>query len=366
MKKIILLSCLLFLVAVPCLAKDQVSAKKKFGFLSGDASKTERSFMTYTNAGWVRPHLGPAGWQLIQSSENADYDWDTMDEMVTKYQKSGLNILITIWPFANWDQKNRKNANDCKVSADDQFLPHDKKDGEPADIYLPRYRCNPNDWDAYQEWVKALVERYDGDGVDDMPDLKYGIKHWEAMNEPDLGVPNEDPEQQKEEDPEEDEDSLDFYMQGYKAYYKLLKKTHNAVKEADPEAKVLIAGAAGGSDQFLGFYENIFKKYKKAKNYFDIGNVHCISNDYYNNYNVKAYKRLLNKYGIKKNIWVTEAEALVHDTKEENYTQTRTSTNKALKAGAKKIFYTSMNFGGGEKARKYSKNKFKIIIKKFK
>ncbi|MFH1536440.1 MAG: hypothetical protein ABID45_00465, partial [Patescibacteria group bacterium] len=312
-----------------------------------------------TGAGWVRPHVGPAVWGLVQNKKKADYDWTMMDEYVEDFQGAGLNILVTVWPFANWDQKNRTNANNCKVKADDQFLPQPYEDDMP---YLPQYRCNPNNWKKYNKWVRALVERYDGDGIDDMPDLAYGIKYWEILNEPDLAEPVQ---QGKEDKDDEEEESLDFYQQGYKAYYKLLRKTNRAIKKADPEAKTLIAGAAGGGTGFLNFYENIFSKYKKAKKHFDIGNVHCISNDYYNNYNVKAYKRLLNKYKIRKNIWVTEAEAMVHETREKNYTQTRKSTKKALNAGAKKIFYTRMVFGDKGYTSKWSKKKYKKIIDKF-
>lgn len=44
----------------------------------------------------------------------------------------------------------------------------------------------PTDMDAYTAWVSALVERYDGDGVDDMPGLAGPVRYWEIDNEPDL------------------------------------------------------------------------------------------------------------------------------------------------------------------------------------
>ncbi len=44
----------------------------------------------------------------------------------------------------------------------------------------------PTDMQAYTAWVGALVERYDGDGVDDMPGLRAPIRYWEVDNEPDL------------------------------------------------------------------------------------------------------------------------------------------------------------------------------------
>ena len=39
---------------------------------------------------------------------------------------------------------------------------------------------------GYIAFVRAAVERYDGDGVDDMPGLRASIDHWEIDNEPDF------------------------------------------------------------------------------------------------------------------------------------------------------------------------------------
>lgn len=47
-------------------------------------------------------------------------------------------------------------------------------------------RYVPDDMDAYAAYVRATVERYDGDGVDDMPGLRGPIRYWEVDNEPDL------------------------------------------------------------------------------------------------------------------------------------------------------------------------------------
>jgi hypothetical protein len=47
-------------------------------------------------------------------------------------------------------------------------------------------RYLPADLDAYTDWVRRVVERYDGDGVDDMPGLLRPVRYWEVDNEPDL------------------------------------------------------------------------------------------------------------------------------------------------------------------------------------
>jgi len=63
-----------------------------------------------------------------------------------------------------------------------------------------------------------LVERYDGDGQDDMPGLKYPIKYWEVANEPEM---------QRE--------PLILFQGSSKDYFEILKATYQAVKEADSQ-----------------------------------------------------------------------------------------------------------------------------------
>ncbi len=349
-----------FLILPVCSeARSQISVKNKFGVGGSNMDKETNQLLKYTGAGWVRPHIGPAVWGDMQSKKNSSYDWDEMDELVEWYQDRGYNLLITIWPFATWDQKNRDNAADCKVSSKDIFA------GE-----LSLYRCNPNNWKKYRTWVKAMVERYDGDGKDDMDGLLYGIKYWEVMNEPDLTMELEESGAQKDGGDEEEEDdstnNLDFYAQSSEAYFKLLKKTSTAIKASDPKAKVVIAGAAGGHDTYMDFWDDLFDAHPKAKQYFDIGNVHCVNGgDYYKNYNVKVYNRMLRRHNMNKNIWVTEADSMIHDTKEENYTETRASTRRAFNSGATKIFNVMASFGGEGKNTTYAKKKFKIIVDKF-
>ncbi len=56
--------------------------------------------------------------------------------------------------------------------------------GNRTGNYTERYV--PEDLKGYRAYVRALVERYDGDGNDDMPGLKAPVRYWEIDNEPDL------------------------------------------------------------------------------------------------------------------------------------------------------------------------------------
>jgi len=170
-----------------------------------------------------------------------------------------------------------------------------------------------------------------------MPKLKYPVRYWEVMNEPDL----------------DGSDTLDFYIGDASDYANLLLETYTAVKAADPKAQVLIAGAAGGDDKFLDFYRNVFSYHPEVLTSFDIGNVHCISNDSYTSFNVEPYKNMLNEFGLGgKPIWVTEAEAIISDDAATNYSQTYTSTRQALSFGAQKVFFTRYGFPDTDKQTK--------------
>ena len=297
--------------------------KNKFGFLS--AGPDDVDFISSVSAGWVRPHPGPFVWDAMQASKDSDVSFKQTDEIVKRYQDGKVAILATIFPFAEWDQSARSDASKCKVSGDDEFLPKNDKKGR--DSYLPESRCNPNDWDLYRKWVATIVERYDGDGNNDMPGLTMPIKYWEVMNEPDL----------------DESDRLDFYKEDAASYSKLLINTSQVVHQTDTEAKVLIAGAAGGSSQFLNFYKKVLKD-KNAQAAFDIGNVHCISNDSYDSFNVEPYKAMLEGLGLDKPIWVTEADAMIHGDADKDATQTLVSSRTALELGAQRLFFTRYDF----------------------
>lgn len=330
----------------------------KFGFLSG-GPESYSQIKDY-GAAWVRPHPGPFLWDAMQQNITSDISFENSDELVKTAQENQLGTLATLWPFAEWDQKNQTNSSNCAVSENDEFLP--KNDQKGRGDYLPAHRCAPFDWDKYYEWLRKTVERYDGDGISDMPGLEIPIKYWEVMNEPDL------------------QDNMDgrltFWRDSPEQYAKLLIESSKIIKQADPDAQVLIAGAAGGNPTFLDFYRKVFSN-KEALTSFDLGNVHCISNDENNDFNVSAYKKMLSEFGINKDVWVTEAENMKGTNLQENFELTKKSTEGAILAGAKRIFYTRYDFADTRKDMsekneptneqiKESQNLYKSITEEFK
>ncbi len=267
---------------------------------------------------WTKAHVTPSGafiWGMIER-ERGKYDWRGVDKYVERVQSYDMAILAEIWPFAEWDQ-----ANWGPVGGTRPLIFEDR---------LGRNRRKPYDMDAYRRFVSALVERYDADGIGDMPRLKYPIKYWQAMSAPSV-------------------------QEGYEAvfdgspedYLEILTATYQAVKEADPEAKVPHGGMAKLRPQAASFWEPIFQK---GSQYFDIANTHLVCPFAGRTkaeliamaeLTVPEFKKSLSGYGIDKPIWVTEAGYHVcNDTSPEEHGQILVrSCVASFASGADKFFY---------------------------
>lgn len=302
------------IIVLFALLGSQLQASAEFednclGFLVGDPEETNT--IKIIGAGWARPHPGPFSWGYIEPTQG-EYDFSASDGLVKISQANNIAILATIWPFANWDQKDDPS---CKVGTQDIFYPRAYAMG------IPEYRCKPKDMTAYRNFLSHLIERYDGDGQDDMPGLVMPIKYWEILNEPDMKS-----------------SELAFFLGDAKDYVEILKQSYEAIKQICPDCSIVQGGAAGVQNEFLSFWEDVFKL--GAGNYFDIANIHSIGTQDVSDFNVKKFKSLLNKYGIQKPVWVTEVEF------RSKTADVKTSMRKALEAGASKVFFVSFNVGG--------------------
>ena len=320
--------------------KSEIKTDGSFGFLR-NAFDMDLEKIEETGATWLRPNFGYFVWGVMQKDANAPIDFSKTDEVVSNAQKHGLHLLVTLFPFADWDQKSY--GEECKVLPNDRALPQKKGGFETPG--LPYYRCNPNDWAGYAKWLDAVIERYDGDGKEDMPGLKDPIRYYEIGNEPDLTL-GKDPK---------NEDGMVFYLGSPENYGELLQKSYTIIKAADKKTQILIAAPAGIQDEFQKFWKRVFSTPKIA-DYFDIANIHCISVPGQNretpetisasDLNVSAYKKLLADYKIIKPIWVTEAENIQGNDAAANVKRLDESVANAFKNGAEKIFFTGASFSG--------------------
>jgi len=244
--------------------------KSYFGFMHPQKSY---SFVKELNVHWQRPHPGPFIWNEIEEREGV-YDFSDADEYVKKSQNYDVAIMATIWPYADWDQKT------CHSK-----LPNSPRRDFPM---LGDYRGKPCNTISYQNFVKKLVERFDGDGKDDMEGLKYPIKYWEVINEPEMAG------------------DLLFFKGENQAedYLEVLKNTSQAIKEVDPEAKVLNGGIAALTEKEKPFWQKVLGG--EGKNYVDIITIHSIGGS--EDLNLNALKTFMQKNGLTQPVWVTEIQ----------------------------------------------------------
>ena len=135
----------------------------------GELTEIHDERMRGKNDQWVRPHPGPFVWNRIEKKQG-NFSWQETDEYVIYAQDHNQTILATIWPYANWDQKS------CKR----------KKARSPFGKHFSKYLSKPCSMESYKNFLLALVDRYDGDGIKDMPKLTKPIIYWEIMNEPEF------------------------------------------------------------------------------------------------------------------------------------------------------------------------------------
>ena len=262
-------------------------------------------------AAYDRPFFKLFQWGMIER-EPGLFDFFDTDEYIQQAQAQGLHILANIQPFAAWDQI------ECH-----QDLPPLKEAGDPR---LSPTKGKPCDMNLYGDFVTRLVERYDGDSIDDMPGLTMPIKHWEVLNEPEFN-----------------EGSLIFFQGSPSDYFEILKATYEAVKKADPEALVVQGGMAGMMDVCTNFWQSVFAM--GGADYFDIANMHSIGHG--EHLNILAFKRFLAKNGIDKPIWVTEVQ-FQQAQQTENYSNEdfakilARSYIFALANGVDKLFYVNI------------------------
>ncbi|MFQ5441893.1 MAG: hypothetical protein ACE5EB_04125 [Thermodesulfobacteriota bacterium] len=156
-------------------------------------------------------------WNLLQRKNPdgayAPFNWARLDRLVKRGQAHNIHIIGYI------------------------------KASEPGVGFKRVTPSLPKDLTGYKNFVRAVVERYDGDGKFDMPGLLYPIKYWSIEDEPLAPV----------------------YFNGTGAdYAELLSAAYEAVKSTDPGAKVICSMIRGtgwiGRGDPRSFMVDFFKR----------------------------------------------------------------------------------------------------------
>ncbi len=260
MKKFLLAIIVAFLVSTSIVVADS-----RFGELTS----LRKEGMSGKDNQWVRPHPGPFVWNRIER-EQGNFRWDRADQYVVYAQDHNQKIIATIWPYADWEQMS------CKR----------KKGKNPFGKKFAKYISKPCSMDDYKKFILALVDRYDGDGSNDMPGLTKPITHWEIMNEPEFKM---------------------FFKGTSKEFVEIFIFSSKTIREKQKESIIIMAGAASMFPESEKFWKLVLPK---IKDHFDIANIHHITGpggECDKDFWVDEFSKLLKSKKINKPIWVTEA-----------------------------------------------------------
>lgn len=198
-------------------------------------------FLLQSGASWLRV---PISWEQTEPvrTDPPTYDWNAVDSFLSASVVDGQSprLIVTVGNNPDW-----------------------------ASPYL-NGPLDPAALDAFAGFVQALVERYDGDGIDDA-DGSPLIRDWEFYNEPDalIGAGGEP------------------HWGGAGAQYaQMLSHVYPAVKSAHLSARVLMGGLAYDwfEDQGGHFDRHFLDDVLDAGGgiYFDVMNFHVYPVFWYN------------------------------------------------------------------------------------
>ncbi|KDA52855.1 hypothetical protein EG19_09425, partial [Thermoanaerobaculum aquaticum] len=203
--------------------------------------------------GWVRFGI----WYAIVSPSAGVFRYEEagFDAQVSKARQVGLQILGTLAFATQW---NTSAPPDLPPEADPTHFP-------------------PRDYQAWADYVFQTVSRY-----------KDQIQYWEVWNEPDL---------------------QSFWAGTPAQYAELLAVTYDAVRRANPQAKVVLGGLAlDGTYRDANFLtEILFDTFYPAARYFDVMNFHHYGSREEAQQKMEYVRHALAQVGAgNKPIWITE------------------------------------------------------------
>ncbi len=164
-----------------------------------DGAPAELTDITTLGLGVVRAHRPGGGvfaLSLVRGPESDVDDWTLPDTLMRAMNDAKLPLIATVYPYT---------------------------DPGPWGGQVMVGYVTPEGMSDWLAFVARLVERYDGDGVEDMPGLTMPVFAWEIGNEPMCQA---------------GDDACPA------AYVDFEKPTYEAMKAAAPNSIVMIAGAA--------------------------------------------------------------------------------------------------------------------------
>jgi hypothetical protein len=181
-------------------------------FIGVDASRTHEPF-EYVQS-FVDSNIKIFGaekeyWQDFEPTPTSGYKWDSYDNAIKNVEEIGGSMYPTIWSVSSWATK----------------VPSPEK---PASA--PEYA------DRYVKFIKAFIERYDNDSIDDMPGLGYAHNYLQIEDEAEnLGDAWTGSDACTTSEPE----SHDRQRCAAQEYGEMLKLAYKAAHEANSNTKII-------------------------------------------------------------------------------------------------------------------------------
>lgn len=264
-------------------------------------------------ATWAKGAPRGALWEDVEPESPINgvhtYDWSKVDEVIKAMQSAGfLNMTIELGPRSKWGSK------PIPRGRGPYFFISAEANTAPKDEHL-------NDYGLY---VENFVERYDNDGVNDMPGLLAPITRYEVLSEAQW-PPEKSP----------------YWRGTVDEYIKVLRISYEAAKKASMDAKIILSGfafwdlfdkrpltdeeiaqkiqasvdyypeeddrksASADLKHVLAFNERILQE----KDYFDEVEFHLLSNYTAIEGTIDWIRRKMRENGYEKPIWVGDAGA---------------------------------------------------------
>lgn len=193
---------------------------------------------------WAREELS---WGNIERSGKNRWDWNPFDRHLRSMAEQGYGIVGMLLTTPRWAR-----VSDCAARMERYAS---------VGVRAADFWCPPADMNDFADYVRKVVERYDGDGIDDAPGSPR-IAVWQIGNEPNAwetwpGTPAE--------------------------YGALLVAGYQAAKQADPSAVVVSGGLyvfdggwndGRGHRDGLAFMQDAIAAVPQAWNSFDALAIH--------------------------------------------------------------------------------------------
>jgi hypothetical protein len=290
------------------------------------------------NAAYVR---GIVDWGTLEPKKGV-FRFKKLDVAVKAAGRNNLQVVLLVRALSTWGGRGSKPGWDKKGR------------------HTVRKASVPRDMEGWKDFLRALVDRYDGDGRNDMPGLEVPIKFWQIENE-----------------------WLLQWSGTAEEYMDFLKASYDVIKAEDPSASV-ISGAltmtenaamaegfikgsmeAGGPrnrktltrEKILkaGLYQRRLKPkfdtfFDKGADSFDILDFHSYTKSpYIITGQVAWIKSMMEKRGYTKPLWSLEHAGPFFDyTVEAHSAQVVQRYMLALESGVEVVFWSSLVPAGNQ------------------